>query len=123
MFDRTPINSFGYIDPFANDLFDAYLTRINERNGSKSIIVCNHYPTKFVSPLSFEELLEKHHVLARYSGHAHSQDYYINDAGLLLDLELADVKLKEIYRLTAFDNGLLSFNDTNRNQTMLSFVT
>jgi hypothetical protein len=102
-------------------LFDQYLENVERRNST--IIVVNHYPTKFVTPLSFEALLERRNVLARLSGHAHAKQFYINDAGRLLDLELADVKIKQMYRVAAFDNGLLSFVDTDMHAPLVSFVT
>jgi hypothetical protein len=114
--DSPPIGSMfnflSYVDDAAIGDFRATLSALSQRANVVGIFTAIHYTANMLQPIGvLEPLMTDAGVLARLSGHLHLERLHFNDAGDLLDLEVADLKEKGAFRVVAVDRGLVSFVD------------
>jgi hypothetical protein len=114
--DSPPIGSMfnflSYVDDAAVGDFRAALAALSQRANVVGIFTAIHYTANMLQPIGvLEPLMSDAGVLARLSGHLHLERLHFNDAGDLLDLEVADLKEKGAFRVIAVDRGLVSFVD------------
>lgn len=100
------------------------LEALAKRPDISAVFTAIHYTSNMVQPIgSLNAAMRDNGVLARFSGHLHLPELHFNDAGDMLDLELADLKEKAAFRLVAFDRGLLSFVDSVVSAPIVALVT
>ncbi|PRP81817.1 hypothetical protein PROFUN_10806 [Planoprotostelium fungivorum] len=105
--------------------------RLEEGRGTiNQTIIMGHYPVFATArhlkasgdSLNLVEISEKFPFLAMLCGHVHQRNYYDRQNGFW-ELELADFKMKRMFRLMALDHSIYNFVDVQLDQFPIVMVT